>query len=745
MSSRDRTTPTPQLALRVAAFGIIAFGVFAVLFLRLWFLQVLQGDQYVAQANENRARIVRVAAPRGTIVDRNSKDGSGTLVDNKLSTIVTLQADAVPRQDVTTINEWGQKRGRYEAQVDDLVDELMAPTTSGQRRRYARETEAQTDRRRRVVTRDAEARLESRKVPDLRVSRDASPLLRSRLQAVSSLLDSSTRVLYERVVSSVVQLPYAGVPLKTQRVSSSVRNFILENPQKYPGITVTKEYLRQYPAKQLSSQLFGQVGEIGDDELKDPRYRGLVQGQRIGKSGLEYEYDSFLRGKDGEQRIEVNAANQPTGRVTETAPTSGDRLRLTLDAELDKTAQFGLRRQIGTRVDDKTNKRAGGAVVAMDPRNGEILAMDSYPSVDPGVFNRISPSKLRRLTGAKNGSPLFNRAVAAAYPAASTFKLVTATAGLASGTIGLNTVQGSGSCVTLGANDQKFCNAGDVDHGAQNVTDALTVSSDTFFYLIGWNLFVKPDAPLQRWARLLGFQRKTGIDLPSENAGVVPDSAWRKGRDKAELDCRKEEKKASCGLVAQIGDTYKRGDNVNLAVGQGDLQITPLQLANAYAGFYDPQGQVREGLNFPTPHLAMQVETPNGVLQQRFKPKAPRRVQFPAEFKAAIKKGLAGVTVSGTAASIFTGWDQGAYPVFGKTGTAERCDSSTGTACRDQGWFVAMVQDPERPIVVVATVEDGGFGSDSAAPIVCKMLRKWYDQPPSQVPCQANTNASKID
>jgi penicillin-binding protein 2 len=745
MSSRDRTTPTPQLALRVAAFGIIAFGVFAVLFLRLWFLQVLQGDQYTQQANENRARVVRIAAPRGTIVDRNSKDGSGTLVDNKLSTIVTLQADAIPREDVTTINEWGQRRGQYETRVDDLVDELMAPTTAGQRRRFARETEAQTNRRRRIVTRDAAARLESRKVPDLRVSRDATPLLRARLQAVSGLLRTPTRVLYDRVVSSVVQLPYAGVPLKTQRVSSSVRNYILENPQKYPGITVTKEYLRQYPAQQLSSQLFGQVGEIGEDELKDPKYRGLVQGQRIGKSGLEYEYDSFLRGKDGEQRIEVNAANQPTGRVTETPPVTGDRLRLTLDAELDKTAQFGLQQQIGRRIDDKTNKRAGGAVVAMDPRNGEILAMDSYPSVDPGVFNRISPSRLRRLTGAKNGSPLFNRAVSGGYPAASTFKLVTASAGLASGDIGLDTVRGGGSCVTLGANDQKFCNAGDVDHGSQNVTDALTVSSDTFFYLIGWDLFTYAEQPLQRWARLLGFGRRTNVDLPSENAGVVPDSAWRRGRDDAERACRKAEKRASCGLVAQIGDTYKRGDNVNLAVGQGDLQITPLQLATAYSGFYDPQGQVREGLNFPTPHLAMQVETPNGVLQQRFKPKAARQVQFPAEFKAAIKKGLAGVTVSGTAAGVFRGWDQGAYPVFGKTGTAERCDTSTGTSCRDQGWFVGMVQDPERPIVVVATVEDGGFGSNSAAPIVCQMLRKWYKQDARTVPCRADEGASKID
>jgi penicillin-binding protein 2 len=745
MSSRDRRTPTPQLALRVAAFGIIAFGVFAVLFLRLWFLQVLQGDQYVAQANENRARVVRIAAPRGTIVDRNSKDGSGTLVDNKLSTIVTLQADAIPREDVAKINEWGRQRGEYEVALDRLVDQLMEPTTAAQRRRYRRETDAATNRRRRKATREARARLAERRVPDLSVSRDASPALRARLRGVRELLDSSTAELYERVVSSVVQLPYAGVPLKTQKVGASVRNFILENPEKFPGITVTKEYLRQYPAKSLSSQIFGQVGEIGEDELKDAKYRGLEQGQRIGKSGLEYEYDSFLRGRDGEQRIEVNAANQPTGRVSETPPKTGDRLRLTIDATLDKVAQAGLKAQIGRRIDDKTNKRAGGAVVALDPRNGEVLAMDSYPSIDPGVFNRISPTKLKRLTSAKNGSPLFNRAIGASYAAASTFKLITASAGLASGKIGLDTVQGAGSCLTLGSLDQKFCNSGMVDHGAQNVTDALTVSSDTFFYQVGWDLFPMANSPLQRWARLYGLQRKTGIDLPGENPGVVPDAKWRKSRDDAELKCRKEEKRANCGLVAQIGDVYKRGDNVNLSVGQGDLQLTPLQLATAYAGLYDPQGQVREDLHFPTPHLAQQVETPDGVLLQRFKPKAPRVVQFPAQFKAGIKKGLAGVTVAGTAAAVFQGWDQSAYPVFGKTGTAERCDKSTGTSCRDQGWFVAMVQDPERPIVVVATVEDGGFGSDSAAPIVCQMLRTWYKQSPESVTCKTNAGAAKID
>ncbi|MGX6447077.1 penicillin-binding transpeptidase domain-containing protein [Patulibacter sp. S7RM1-6] len=742
MSSRDRRTPTPQLALRVAGFGIVAFGVFAILFLRLWFLQILQGDEYRAQAQENRARVVRIAAPRGTIVDRNGKaGGEGTLVDNRISTVVSLSADAIPREDVSRISAWGQERSKWEAKVAELTDELMAPRTKAQRRRYSRETEAQTERRRSRAQREAEARLKAQRNPDLYVSKNATPGLVRQLENASELLNVSTKRLYGRVVASIVQLPYASVPLKTSNVGAAVRNYVLENPDKFPGITVTKEYLRQYPEKDVAAQIFGQVGQISEEELKEPKYRGLQQGQRIGKSGLEYEYDSYLRGQDGEQRIEVNAANQPTGRVTETPAKTGDRLRLTLDAGLTKVGQWAIRSQVGRRIDDKTNKRAGGAFVALDPRNGDVLAMGSYPSLDPGVFERISPAKLKRLTSERNGAPMFNRAIQSGYPAASTFKLVTASAGLASGDIDLNTVQGAGVCVTYGAAQQKFCNAGMVDHGAQNVKDALTVSSDTFFYEIGWDLFTYPNQPLQRWARLYGFQRRTGIDLPNEAAGVVPDQKWRESRDEAELKCRRQQRKANCGLVAALHEPYQRGNNVNLAVGQGDLQITPLQLANAYAGLYDPPGQVRENLRFPTPHLAQQVETPDGVLLQSFEGRNKvRTVEFPTEFKQAIKQGLAGVTTQGTGAEVFRGWDQAAFPVMGKTGTAERCDKSTGTACRDQGWFVGMVEDPDRPIVVVATVEDGGFGSTSAAPIVCKMLRTWYRQSSEQARCEAGAS-----
>jgi penicillin-binding protein 2 len=735
-----RAQTTPQLAVRIAAFGIIAFGVFAILFLRLWFLQVLQADQYTAQANSNRARVVRVAAPRGTIVDRNRRtDGSGTLVDNRLATVITLRADAIPADDVSRINGWGKERGEYDVRESRLVDRLLAPESRAQARRLRRQSDAQAARRRVRAERRARVRLRDSRPRTPSLTRTATPALRARLESLSPHLGVSARTLYGRVVSSIVRVPYAGVPLKSSGVSASLRNYILEHPGRFAGVTVTKEYLRQYPAGALMAQVFGQVNEIGDDQLKDVKYRGLVQGQRIGQSGLEYEYDSFLRGKDGEERIEVNAANQPTGGRRTIPAQTGNRLRLTVDLPLVKTAYQGLRGEIGGRIDDKTHKRAGGAVVAMDPSNGEVLAVASYPSVDPGVFNRITDARYERLTSAKNGAPLVNRAIDSVYPAASTFKLVTASAGLASGVITPTSVQGGGSCKTFG--DTTFCNAEQADHGDQNVTDALTVSSDTYFYEVGWDVFRARHEPLQTWAGLYGFGRRTGIDLPSEQPGVVPDQAWRESRDRAELRCRRLEKRKDCGLVAEIGGDFRAGDNVNLSVGQGDLQITPLQLATAYAGMFD-RGATREDLHFPTPRLAMQIERPDGVLDQRFKTKRPRTVRFPLPFKSAIKRGLAGVTTSGTASAVFRGWDQGLLPVLGKTGTAERCDRAGGTTCREQAWFVGMVEDAERPIVIAATVEDGGYGAEAAAPIVCRMLRTWFHQSPRQVTCSASASGA---
>ncbi|MDO9354880.1 MAG: hypothetical protein Q7T55_14375, partial [Solirubrobacteraceae bacterium] len=345
-------------------FGIIAFGVFAILFLRLWFLQILQGDQYLTEAASNGARQVRVAAPRGNIVDRDRKP----LVENDASTVVTLQAEAVPAEDRSTISGWGQKQGQYDVGVTRLSEQLVrvrqkedsdraearsAAVKRRAERRIARETPAQTKERRRVATRkiqrykraadrEATRRLAGREPAALRISRDASPQLRALLTRISPMLDVSARTLYERVVASTVKLPYGGVALKSRKVSPGLRNYLLERQDEFPGITVTKEYLRRYTNGSLGSQLFGNVGQISEDQLKETKYQGLLAGQKIGQDGLEFEYNSFLQGRDGDQMVEVDAQGRPTGKVGDRAPTQGSRLQLSIDTALEKTGQFGM-------------------------------------------------------------------------------------------------------------------------------------------------------------------------------------------------------------------------------------------------------------------------------------------------------------------------------------------------------------------------------------------------------------------
>ncbi|MCK9249867.1 MAG: penicillin-binding transpeptidase domain-containing protein [Solirubrobacteraceae bacterium] len=729
--SPDRRTSTPQLALRVAAFGIIAFGVFAVLFLRLWFMQILQGDQYLAKATENPERVVRIAAPRGKIVDRS---GKGVLVDNEPSTIVALEAKAVPEEDRSVILDWGQRQGRWEAAVDREVSRRL------DRYRAANPKRTVTEARRRLVTERVTASMRDRRPADLDLEKDATPGLRALLSRIGPVLKTSERKLYDRVVASTVRQPISNVALKTD-VSVGVRNGLLERQREYPGITVTREYLRHYPGGDLAAQIFGNVGQITEKQLKLDRYAGLQQGQRIGQDGLEFQYDDVLRGHDGQQRVEVDAQNRPTGRVREVPAEGGLRLELTLDLGLQKSAQLAMREAIGDQVDKKTNKRAGGAFVAMDPRNGEVLAMGSYPSVDLNQLNgEISARRYKRLVSERNGAPLFNRAISGGYPTGSTFKIVTAAAGLANGVITPDEVVPGGSCRYFGRNRQEFCNAGDADLGGTDLKRSIQISSDVYYYDIGAELFGRPNQPLQTWTKLFGFGRETGIDLPGERAGIIPSRAWREQRDEDEKRCRKQQKKDNCFLVAVLGEPYTLGSNINFSIGQGDFQASPLQVAVSYAGLYDTALEdnttaLTGELRFPYPHLARRVTNSKGVLERSIPARPPRRVEFDPSWKGAMLQGLLDVTATadGTAYGVFHDWDQMQFPVYGKTGTAERCQDD---GCPEQSWFAAMVPHKDKPIVVVATAEAGGFGAQTAAPIVCRMLRRWYGVPRAEATCE---------
>jgi penicillin-binding protein 2 len=743
----------------VAAFGIVAFGIFAVLFLRLWFLQVLQGDQYLRQATSNGERVIRIAAPRGTIVDRHRR----AMVENRPTTVVALRADALPSEDRADIANWGHDQGQYDVALDRTADRIVAAAvardeerararTPAQRRRARRQRDRETpaqgrartrraalavSRRRDAAERTAAVRLAVTGPPDpraLSVRRDASPELRRLLLRIGEPLGLTPATLYRRIVVSTVALPYGNVPLKARGVGDNLRVYLRERQRDFPELEVGTEFVRRYTHGALAGQLFGGVGEITPAQLTQAKYAGLEPGQVIGQDGLEYEYNSYLQGKDGLRRLEVDAQGDPTGRREERRPQQGSRLMLTIDTALERSGQRAMETTIGRSLDSKTGFRAAGAYVAIDPRNGEVLAMGSYPTIDLNRLRRpMSPRARRALLDDDAGVPLLNRAIQGQYATGSTFKTVSAFAALSSGFRTPESQDRGGDSRTIGG--RPFFNAGRQDLGPADLRRSLEVSSDVYYYDVGQALFAHRDRPLQTWARLFGYSRPTGIDLPGEQPGVVPDADWRRTRNAQELACRKRQHQETCGLVFDPRGGFYAGDNVNLAIGQGDFLATPLQVAVAYAGLYDRPGRTTDELRFPTPQLGVQIQSSTGVQEQRFPPKPLRRVQIgEAGWKRAVLDGLEAVTRSpgGTASKVFAGWDHGRYPVQGKTGTAQRCGESR---CPDQAWFAALVPDGERPIVVVATVENGNAGSSTAAPIVCRMLRTWYRQPASVAPC----------
>ncbi|MGH2948819.1 MAG: penicillin-binding transpeptidase domain-containing protein, partial [Solirubrobacteraceae bacterium] len=540
--------------------------------------------------------------------------------------------------------------------------------------------------------------------------------LRRLYRRLGRVIDVRPRTIHERVVEGVAETPYSNVTIKTA-VDRAAFNYLRERSEQFPGVEVEKQYLRDYPHDKLGAQLFGTLREISPEELEMERYRGVEAGTRIGAEGIEKSYDEYLRGTDGFTRIVINALGSRDDRrqMTRKEPTQGQRLRLTLDLGLQRAANDALARAVAAAAE---NGARAGAYVAMDPTNGEILALGSYPSFDANEFAKpISQRRYEQLAAEENGAPLFNRAIAATYPTGSTFKPITAMAALQEGVITpASTIFDNGS-FELG--DRVLRNAEGAVYGSLQLSGALTVSSDVFFYNLGLQMNGRGPV-LQDWARKLGIGRPTGIDIPGEFEGLIPDAEWRNEGYEDYVECVEDNKLTArttaalyeCGGIER---PWSAGDNVNLAVGQGDLQATPLQLATAYA-------TIANGGKVVRPHLGKQVEDGGGRLVEELRTPARRRVDFDPAHREAIMAGLHGAATAadGTSADVFADFPYRDV-MYGKTGTAERAPNP------DQSWYAAYVDHPTKPIVVVTTIERGGWGAETAAPAARLILNEWFD------------------
>jgi penicillin-binding protein 2 len=604
LDNERRPTLTPQLAFRVAVIGGVALVMFALIFFRLWYLQVLSGDKYEAQAQNNRERQIKVQAPRGEIVDRNGQE----LVANRNSLSIKVTPDKLPEG---------------------------------------------TAERRQVYRR------------------------------LARLLNLNPRRLQRRVEAELKALPFSKPTVK-QDVPWELVAYVLERQSRFPGVEPEREFLRRYPHETVGAHLFGQVGEVTETQLKDQRYNRVALGDRVGQAGIELEYDRFLRGVNGAARVEVDANGNLTDTLRRREPKQGSQLRLSIDLDVQRVAQQALAGGTGR-----------GAVAVMNVDNGEVLALGSQPSFDPNIFTKpLSQKRLNALSSEALGKPLFNRAIQAGYPTGSTFKLVTATAALESGHITPDTVLNDPGSLTVGG--VKFENAGGVVHGALALRQALTVSSDVFFYQLGQYMDEK-GMPLQKWGRQLGIGRKTGIDLPAEEPGRMPSPQWRDRWYKQGLTDR----------------PWSVGDNINLSVGQGDLLANPLQMAVAYAA-------IANGGRVLRPRLGLRIEDAAGRAIQQLDAPTARRLKISEANRNAILEGLHGAAngPGGTSTPVFEGFP---IPIAGKTGTAEHIGKA------DQSWYVALAPYPNPKYVVAVTDEAGGFGADTAAPMARRILAELLD------------------
>lgn len=517
---------------------------------------------------------------------------------------------------------------------------------------------------------------------------------------------------------------FSPVPVAVD-VPKNVAFYIGEHQDEFPGVSIVKTPVRTYPEGSLAAHVLGYLGQISEEQLKDPGFAGYGQNDLVGVTGVEAVYEHELRGTKGVVKYRVNANGKNLGEIGSRPPAPGDDLVLTLDTGVQRLAEqsLALGEEYARGLVDPSSATGAhyaanaGAVIVMDPQTGAILALASSPSYDPSVFGRgLTQAEYNRQFGTKSsGYPLVDRAIAGQYPPGSTFKPFIALSALKRGFV---SETGSYPCpptyqVPGDPHHQIFNNWTTSNLGYLSLASALSISCDTVFYPLGydyWRVYYPPTdpphEPLQQDLRSMGFGQPPGIDLPAEQDGRIPDALWK----------------------AQIHKQYPTlfpdgqwfpGDFVNMSIGQGDTLVTPLQLADAFAA-------IANGGHLCVPHLGLRIQRPEGTVVRRIRPHCDRRVSFAPAQLAFIRQALTDVPITGTAAEAFIGFPFSRVSVAGKTGTAQVPRK------QDFSWFAAMTSGAGKRYVIVALVEQAGHGSTTAAPIVRRIIEGLYGIPTTQ-------------
>ena len=503
---------------------------------------------------------------------------------------------------------------------------------------------------------------------------------RRTLEALSDLTRIPVATLIDRIRISLVQSPF-GPAIVVPHVTRPLTFYLDERAAEYPGLHVVQLPTRSYPQGALGGEYLGLLGQVSQAELKDPGYKHAKPGELVGQSGVEATYDQYLNAGFAHARVRVNALGQIASPLrAEPTKKAPDGLQLTIDARIQRAAEHAVRDGIAFAHQAGYTQANSGAAVVIDPRNGAVKALVSYPSVNQLAAAQDPKYLQSLLTGKTPG--LLNLATQGLFPAGSTFKPIVAEAALSSGLITPYTPMACTGSLTVG--NIVFHNVEPSIDETMDLPQAIEMSCDTWFYRLGEQFYFKQQQgslAIQQWAHWLGLGQPTGIDIPGEVGGVVPTPAWLK---------------LHFGASSPEGYWYE-GTSVNLSIGQGYLEVTPLQLAVAYSALANGGTVVR-------PHLGEALlGAHRKTLQFRPVRKLPMRDLW------AIHNGLyeAAHGSTGTSAAIFGNFP---IPVDGKTGTAQDPHGS------DDSWYASWAPSNNPRYVVVVLIPHGGFGANAAAP-----------------------------
>src|ERR1700761_6947735 len=470
---------------------------------------------------------------------------------------------------------------------------------------------------------------------------------------------------------------YQPIPLK-QDITPDEQAFISAHFNELPELETLEEQRRLYPRDGFAAHLIGYVGEISENDLKNPKYDFYEPGDVVGKFGVEEAYDAILRGTDGSRDVIVNSHGREIGRLGEELAKPGQDLKLTIDLDLQTAAE-------------KAMEGKNGAMVAMDPHTGEILAMVSRPTFDPNQFSvRLTRAYWNQIITDPN-HPLLNKTIQAQLAPGSTFKIIMSFAGLEENVAQTMRVMCNGGATFYG-----HFFACDKHHGMVDIDHAIPWSCDTYYYTLAEKLGIDTIA---KYATEVGLSQKTGIDLPDEASGVMPSTAWK---------------------LKNFHDKWYAGETISVGIGQGATTVTPLQLARALGG-------IASGGALKRPHVVFPDEVPKEIEENilaSYPGSGDRVIPItPANWET-ITDAMAATTTTGTAAAVhLAGID-----FAGKTGTAQVVSHSAGATSLGKGaeranaWFVGMAPRRNPDIVVAVLCEHGGWGAEASAPVAAQVV-----------------------